>query len=90
MILFWAPPWLAVTIIKNADTWIYRSRCTTEPTVVFRAEDINGKVRRSQMSRVVEGLVTMSPAWLDAPRKVYGAPGKMMVCAAADFSQEMQ
>lgn len=36
------PPWLSVKEMKCFDNWVYRSRYTTEPTVMFRAGDING------------------------------------------------
>ncbi|WP_146076162.1 hypothetical protein [Rathayibacter rathayi] len=36
------PPWLSLKHMKNFDKWIYRSRYTTKPTVMFRAGDING------------------------------------------------
>ncbi|WP_146077006.1 hypothetical protein [Rathayibacter rathayi] len=36
------PPWLSLNDMECFDKWIYRSRYTTEPTVMFRAGDING------------------------------------------------
>lgn len=36
------PPRLSLKEMKRFDNWICRSRYTTEPTVMFRAGDING------------------------------------------------
>ncbi|WP_246226590.1 hypothetical protein [Rathayibacter agropyri] len=71
------PPWLSVEEMKCFDNWIYRSRYTTEPTVMFRAGDVNGSRTGNWWSTdaplsvsVVRAEKALPPVWSTGDRNI--------------------